>query len=151
MIRRTGVPLTRYWTVCPFVVCTDAGRKPQHLLLALSLVILLIAGCKHHENPSVPTQLIGTWGTEEPRYSELFLDITHDSVVFTTAEGGVETYWISKVESAGKGNTVMHVLYGERAGEHLDFKFYYQAKDGGILRFKNQIGIPWHRVKNLSD
>lgn len=81
----------------------------------------------------------------------MILEITQDSVVFTTAEGGVETYWISKIESAGKGNTVMHILYGERSGEHLNFNFYFETKDGGRLRFKNQIGIPWHRVENLLD
>lgn len=138
-------------TVCSHFKWTYAGRKPQRLLLALSLVVSVIVGCAGQDKQRVPTHLIGGWGTEDPRYKALLLEISQNTVVFTTAEGGVETYWISKVESAGKGNTVMYILHGEQSGMRLKFQFYYEARNGGRLRFRNQIGIPWHRVENLSD
>jgi hypothetical protein len=67
-------------------------------------------------------------------------------VIFSTAEGGLETYWISKIESSTQGKNPAHVIYGEKSGQQLKFQFYYEATGGGRLRFQNQLQIAWSKV-----
>lgn len=120
--------------------------RPRCWFFVFALASFLVAGCQRQELRSVPVDLIGVWKTHDPRYRDLFLEITDRSVIFSTAEGGLETYWISKIESSTQGKTSAHVIYGEQSGQDLKFQFYYDGGAGGRLRFKNQLQMAWSRV-----
>jgi hypothetical protein len=122
------------------------GKPICLFLLWAGLVTALLVGCEQRANRNVPPYLIGVWKTEHPRYQGLFLEITDLSVTFNTVEGGLETYWICRIESSDKGNTAAHVIYGQRYGEKLSFQFYYESTNGGRLHFKNQLEMSWSKV-----
>jgi hypothetical protein len=128
------------------------GRRSQKawLLWVFALAIFLISACERHANQSVPAHLIGIWKTDDPKYRNLFLEITDRSVIFSTVEGGLETYWIAKTESSAQGKTSAHIIHGERSGENLKFHLYYEAT-AGSLRFKNQLQMAWSKAAHGRD
>jgi hypothetical protein len=126
---------------------SSRGKRPNcWFFLAFALASFLLAGCERQEDPKVPVELIGVWKTNDPRYRDLFLEITERAVIFSTTEGGLETCWISKIESSNQGKTSAHVIHGARSGQHLKFQLYYEASAGGRLRFKNQLQMAWSKV-----
>jgi hypothetical protein len=123
-------------------------QSPVALALALAAAISFAAGCEHRGDPSVPDHLIGVWKTDHPKYRDLFFQITSSQVIFNTVEGGLETYRIAGTDSSAQGSTSAYTIYGERAGENLNFYLYYETGGGGRLRFKNQIGMAWSKAKD---
>jgi hypothetical protein len=96
----------------------------------------------------MPTELIGTWRTNHPKYAGLYFQIESDKFAFSTVEGTVKKYGISKyerVEEKVKRKGVSHVLYGKREGRDLKIVIYYEPASGGAIRFKNQERIFWAR------
>lgn len=98
----------------------------------------------------VPSELIGTWTTNNTKYKGLSFEITGSSITVWTAEGGNEIYAISKFEKVGRGNQLAYTFYGDRDGQQQQFAFFYLPTAGGELRFKNQIQIQWTKAPGPS-
>jgi len=116
----------------------------------LILVILVaLAGCNPKQEASMPTNLIGTWRTNHPKYAGLYFQIEKDKFAFSTAEGTVKSYALAKYERSEvtekKRKTIFHVLYGNRDGQELKITFRSEGAGSGAISFKNQANIIWIR------
>jgi len=119
-------------------------------ICSLILVILVaLAGCNPKKEASMPTDLIGTWRTNHPKYAGLYFKIEKGGFAFSTAEGTVKSYALAKYERSEavekKRKTIFHVLYGNRDGQELKVTLKYDAAGGGAISFKNQANIIWLR------
>ncbi len=124
---------------------TVANGMICSLLLALALLFL---GCDSKRAATLPSDLVGTWRTNHPKYQGLYFQLEKDRLAYSTASGSVENYEISKyekLESGRKSKRSSHVVYARRDGQELKLALEYEPIDGGILRFKNQPQIPWTR------
>ena len=124
--------------------------RSSSLILA---ILLLLVGCDSGKQSDIPAELVGTWRTQHPKYDGLYIQIDKDRFAFSTAEGTVENYQISKfekLESSRKSKRSTHVIYGRKDGQELKLTLDYEPIEGGIVRFKNQQKIPWFRDNNPS-
>lgn len=117
-------------------------------LLILGCFVSLVA-CNSKKNSTLPTEFIETWITNHPKYSGLYFKIEKDGFAFSTAEGTVKSYSLTKYEiseaTEKKRKTVFHVLHGNRDGQELKVTFRYEEAGGGAISFKNQANIIWIR------
>lgn len=110
---------------------------------AIILLILLIGyGCG--SQPTVPATLIGEWKTRSPDYAGRSLVITHDQIIFGVGEGEVDVKCIQRIDETREENHILYVIYYATPGEpEYRLTFYYEYRDGGVIRLKNQYKIEW--------
>jgi hypothetical protein len=125
--------------------------RPMLLLLNLlcaGVTLIVISGCDSGKPMPVPHELLGTWRTQDPRYSGLFFKIDPDNFSFSTVQGTVENYTIVNYEplaNSTENRVHTHVLYGSRDGQKLKVSLIYDSLDGGRFKFKNQDKTFWIR------
>jgi len=129
-----------------YLISTFASRTGGFLI---SVILFSIVGCDSKTNTTLPAELIGTWRTNHPKYSGLYLKIEKDGFAFSTAEGTVKSYALAKYERSEatekKRKTIFYALHGNRDGQELKVTFKYEAAGSGAISFKNQANIIWIR------
>ena len=83
--------------------------------LLRTFALAAAVGCSRE---AVPTELIGRWTTEDPRYAERSLEIGTETIAFG-AEGGMRVaYRAQGVERESDGSTgTLYHLYYDAAGD----------------------------------
>jgi hypothetical protein len=103
---------------------------------------MALAGC----GGALPSEVTGTWSTEDKRYEGRSLQITADTIVFVADE---ETKTVGSIRKVGMkeadGSTEVKITYVDKERESSTVELVYSPKDGGTLRFKNQPGAAWKR------
>ena len=91
------------------------AERPVKLALSFLPVFLLLTGCNHHSDASVPTELMGTWVAEE---------------VYTHG-GSFE----STVKIAPNGRYTCHVVHrnASNATHNVEIEGTFQVKDGVLI------------------
>jgi len=124
------------------------GSTQMNLKLVILILGILVAfGCQAEKQASLPDYLVGTWKTKDSKYAGLYFQIENDRIIFSKADGSVDSYTISRFENSGTDKIVSTLLYLDGEGQQLKFAFYYQPKDAGKIRFKHQIDILWTKEK----
>ena len=118
-------------------------------VFAVACVTLgVVAGCEQDAELEVlPTELVGTWRTEDPRYATRFFEIKDDQVLFQTGEGVIDftVHSIRRVTAVSDEIGLLYTLEYNVDGEEQTFGFYYDAPSG-VVTFRNQRGMEWRRV-----
>ncbi|NIM18923.1 MAG: hypothetical protein GTO42_02710 [Candidatus Latescibacteria bacterium] len=118
-------------------------------ILILFAVYVMSFGVDLERSKTAPQNVIGTWRTEAPKYADRYFEITENRIIFGTGGASFDSQKIRYVESITQGVTSYHAIYYGNLGENeYRFEFYYDPRDGGVIRFKNQIPIRWQRVVN---
>jgi hypothetical protein len=93
----------------------------------------------------MPTHLLGTWITDDRRYSDRYLKIEPDAIVFGT--GGVtgKRYVVTGFnrEYEDDGKLLLTVYFKNVDGTRMNREFYFNSEDKGHLIFKNQPKVRW--------
>jgi hypothetical protein len=101
-----------------FVVYTDPFRS---ICLALGLVLLLsLVGCAT-EPSDPPTEILGFWATDAPRYRGRYFEIRDDAIVFGTGEF-----------SAAHRHSLVGVETKSRPDGWSDCQIRYREPDGAV-------------------
>jgi hypothetical protein len=113
------------------------------------IFLVIILGCESKKIASVPDNLIGVWGTSDPKYADRTFEITRSDVIFQTGEGTFDTYSIASIEmEKNQGENPLYTInYKNKEGLKYKFIFSHDPKDGGLIKFKNQPEITWTKEK----
>ena len=118
-----------------------------------SIVVLTsISGflCFPKKHTRFPEGLIGTWTTSKQKYRDRFFELTQITVTYGIGNKKTNVYFISNTEKDVQDNTVLYTIkYHNSAGIQYSRSFYYDATNGGVIKFKNQKNILW--TKNEYD
>jgi hypothetical protein len=121
----------------------SAMMKSRRLVVAL-LVVAGFFGCRSKKAETLPGELIGIWTTSAPQYANSFFTIKEDSVIFGTEEGTAFAYSIDKMEVVRDTEHIVYTItYSSAEGEKFVWAFYYDPRNGGEIRFKNQAQVVW--------
>ncbi|MBP7146215.1 MAG: hypothetical protein KBD01_01635 [Acidobacteria bacterium] len=115
------------------------------VVLALALGA---AGCDRGPAVQAPLRLIGTWRTDDPRYSGRYLKIAQNRIVFGGELGLAESHLITGVGiEPAKGGTAYTLSYLSAGGDPYEFRLIYRTDKEGlaVLTFANQPGMRWLR------
>ncbi len=120
----------------------------RHAILPTLIVALLCAvGCGDTA-VVVPSELHGTWHTDEPRYAHAFLSIDATTVVFGTGEPQPPRYPIVGIESEFGPSGTLYTI-GYKTGEAVSrLGVIYEQRDGAALRLRNQPSFSWRRQRS---
>jgi hypothetical protein len=119
-------------------------QKKGLVSLLLILAISFVWHCGYER--SAPNELVGVWKTQDPKYTNRFLEIDTDTITFGTGEGTFETYTIKKIKKGHETKGMLYTVhYEDEAGNTYTFAFYYSPEMGGVLRLKNQKEIIWKK------
>lgn len=109
----------------------------------------MVAGCQPRTPSAVPTEFIGVWETANVQYADRFFKIAPTSITFGIGDGNVETYPIVAVEEVRERNAVFHTIsYRNQDGQESRLSFYYDPRDAGVIRFKQQRSIQWTKARS---
>ena len=114
----------------------------RKILIFLTLVSGLV-GCQTVRSEFVPEDLIGVWKTSHEKYSDRFLELKRDEIVFGQGGDKFALHTIVNVEKIHEDAGVLYTIsYVSGRGEaHTCSFFHDQARD--TIRFKNQEIIEW--------
>ena len=136
----------KYLRCCPRVPSYPNLRIK---LLYCFVMLVVLEACRSQPQASLPAELIGTWITDHPKYAGLYFQVSPGSFVFSTTEGTVDVYTLTKyepIESAvKKRKLITHVLHGTRPGQETKISLSYDPSGGGSIRLSNRANIVWTR------
>lgn len=119
----------------------------RHLLLVA--LTLLLPACRSRPAATLPAELIGTWGTDHPKYAGLYFQINPGSFAFSTPDGMVETYTLTGYDpvetNLRRNKQVKHLLGGTRPVQETEFALLYDPTGRGAIRFANRGPMVWLR------
>lgn len=123
--------------------------KSKYILLVLAIFTSSF-GCQLKGPPNVPAELQGVWKTTSPKYKDVSIELTNDSITILNKLYLEEMIVniISKIEKIQEEKQILYIIHHEnRKGLVYKFSFYYDpSKD--TMRFKNQKQIEWRKVKS---
>ena len=119
----------------------------RHALLVMAILVSTL-GCRAAQEPAaVPAEFHGRWTTRDARYADRAFELTTDTI--TLVQGGEVTtpLPVQKFERAQEGGAIAYVLtYRNLAEGTTDtLRFYYEPRDGGVIRLKSQRNIEWKK------
>ncbi len=128
--------------------------RSRHTLLLLAAA-LAITGCGVlQEEVTVPSELIGIWGTTDERYVGRTFEFTTGSVIFQTGDGPFDftAHPIQEISVEQVMNrTDYEVEYGTIEAGSFAFSFSYLPQDVGLIRFPNQPLMIWRPTESNPD
>lgn len=122
-----------------------AAWKFKFLFLAL---LLSFTSCGWFESDEFPTELLGRWVTDNPKYKGCYMIIETETIVFNTTENNLYKTAIEKIESATEfGRKVFHITYSDK--DNIEYMLSVIVLKGGKkarLQFYNQRDLEWNRM-----
>ncbi len=127
-------------------VKTFVKRKSSIDVWCLAAALLLFA-CA--ESEPFPKELIGTWVTDAPLYTDRFIEIDETWIVFGTGEVEPNTFFIKSFKSQLKNGSVLWVFKCELSpGEEFDISVVYNPDEAyEKLRMANNPWLGWYQVE----
>lgn len=105
--------------------------------------LVILAGCQG----ALPSQMIGTWSTQDHRYAGRSLQIGADTILFIADEDNKTPGSIRKVRTKDRDTSIwVKIEYVDNEQESQTAELVYLPEYGGSLSFKNQPGVVWRKV-----
>jgi hypothetical protein len=117
-------------------------RSYQYLLISLPLLLCL--ACSKVE---APTDLVGNWRTDDPRYQDKVLRLDGCCIVYGLGEDKdprPEQIVSVKTQSNGAGTTYMVESIGD-SKKHQKITLLYSPANGGELHIANLPKVLWKK------
>ncbi len=106
--------------------------------------LLLFIGCSGDTGSQVPDELIGSWRTNEEKYSDSYFEIQKDTLKFGSGEDFVSPHSITKIVLQNRGPNLNCVIFYNSEGNAYEWSLVYNSIDDTI-HFNNQPDIKWKR------
>ena len=115
------------------------------VVLGVAIACVTSPGCRRHDR-GVPAVLLGVWTSSSPGYSDRYIDIRPDMIIFGTGGTRSQGYRILGCERRETPDGPLYILEfkGVSAGPYRR-PLYYISEGGGRLKFKNQPAVTWVR------
>lgn len=120
--------------------------QKRRLIAAIITLIIFISHCGDKRIAS--EDIIGIWKTSAPKYADRSFEITKERIIFGIGEGNFEIYFIKKIhvkQFPRDRNSLYTIIYEDDEGGDYTFAFYYDNKNGSVIRLKNQREIEWKK------
>jgi hypothetical protein len=120
--------------------------KVKRILTVLIFLPVSFFGFQCGKSLTVPDDLIGVWGTSDPKYTDRTFEITRNAVIFQIDGGNFNTYPIKKIEvesASQQGGDLYIIHYKILEGKLYKFSFYYNQTGKGEIIYKNQPEMVW--------
>lgn len=124
----------------------------KKILLALAVVTLLavVAGrlfFRHSPDlKTTPPELVGTWTTDHPGYSDRYVELKPDTIIFGTGGTSFVLYTILGVDRDPSAAIDGYTVYFRDAGGNRFQKDIVLRQEGPTFYFKNQADVIWTRL-----
>ena len=119
-------------------------RKKPLVLLAVLSVITVNCG----KITTASNELIGIWKASDLRYSGACFEINRKTINFQTKDGDSASYKIIKIKKdllKDREWVLYTIFYRGQDFQKVEFPFYFQKTDRGMIRFKNQPSLVWKK------
>ncbi len=131
----------------------EEGRRPAtRMILIWTAVVVILAVAlgawfsrEDTGSKTVPPQLVGTWTTAHPEYSDRYLVLTSDSITFGTGGTSTVRYSIIGVAVDGNDDNKYFVVHFRGAGGAKFRREIVLGDSGKKLHFKSQPSVVWTR------
>lgn len=130
--------------LAPRVTFGSLGRA----FVIACVTLVAVAGCEDEAEIEVfPTELVGTWRTQDPRYATRFFEISDDQVLFQTGEGVIDftVHTIQRATAVRDEIGLLYTIEYDVDGDDQTFGFYFDPQSG-VLKLRNQPAMEWRRV-----
>ncbi len=136
--------------------------SPQHQVLppvlalilefvAFACIPLLLMGYLLLSNStpsSASASLNGLWKTKASGYTDRFLEIRDNVIMFGTGGDTLESYVIKAVETEPDDSKTLYTIsYLDKNMNTFHLAFYYEARRKPLITFKYQDHLTWTRVQ----
>lgn len=92
---------------------------------------------------NVPHELVGTWTTTAPQYSNRTFEIDVKTVDFGMGKAGTSTGFITDIRSTRDGSGTLYTIWYRLDGSSNQVSFHYNEKGDHTIRFLHQEQIAW--------
>lgn len=119
--------------------------KSRRTFLAL-VFLVTIFGCQSGSENAIPDVLLGVWKTSEPKYADRFFELKKDEIIFGIGGDEANTYRVASVEKTHDEEGLLYnIFYLNPEGQQYTFSIYFDPRNQGVIRFKNQKQFIWMR------
>src|SRR5574337_982618 len=103
-------------------------------------ILAFFPGCQSQEKVVIPPELVGVWKTADAKYKDRHFEFRPGTLTLGIGDGNSEKYPIRSItKSQDDRGTLYAVSYMHSAEDVEDvLAFYYDPREGGVIRFKNQ-------------
>lgn len=116
------------------------------LLLLLTALMVLPAGCGKRRIKETPIELIGVWGTSYERYAGAYMEFTTEYLILGTVENTTVNYLLAGfVLDEKDARTEIKIYYEDADGYELSMELVYTGDDGGTLIDMHQPSLVWKK------
>ena len=120
----------------------------KQIVFLLIFFCLLMVNCE--TTTLFPTELIGTWVTEDAPYEDRYIKINEAQFIFGTGPGEPNVFFIDKIQKKDLKEVVEWTFYCHNmGGAPFDIVVFYKSgTDGGQIKLRNKEQIQWVKRKN---
>ena len=130
-------------------------RRPatRMILIGTAVVVILAVALgawlsrEDTGSKTVPPQLVGTWTSAHPDYSDRYLVLTSDSITFGTGGTSAVRYSIIGVAAEENDDNEYFVVHFRDGGGTRYQREVVLGDSGKSLHFRSQPGVVWTRFK----
>ena len=113
------------------------------IFIAASFCVILVLRLPWPSSRNIPSELIGTWRTSDPKYADRFIEIDRASVSFGTGEATLMNAFVTKVKVFREaGHTIYTISYANK-GETGQCSFYFSDEGENAIYLENHPAIAW--------
>ena len=131
---------------------TQPGIRHINRIVWLAFFLALIStNCVKIKSAS--EDLIGVWKASNIRYSDTYFEIEKESITFRTKEGDRNSYTIIEIKKEQMKDKVWvlyTIFYRDQDLQKVEFPFYFQTTDRGVIKFKNQPHLVWKKENGIT-
>jgi len=121
--------------------------------IVIPAVIIAVAIYMFHskKNRDIPVNLTGKWTTSASGYQDRFIELTKETLVYGLGGDKKDVYLISSIKKGLEGNNILYTInFKNTDGLKFSRSFYYHPEHGGIIQFRHQEHIEWHKEKDVT-
>jgi len=110
-------------------------------------IVAFMIGCHYGGTSELPPELIGSWRTSNPKYTDRLLILTDGEIHFGIGKGRVDKHVITKIKASelGHQSTKYVIDYQNQDEDDLVFTFTYNSAHNGSIMIAHQEGI-WRKA-----
>jgi protein-tyrosine phosphatase len=127
-------------------------KKYIHGIWLVLFLVITTSGCGGSKTAS--EDMLGTWKPTNIQYAGTSFKIEKKAITFHTKEGDSNSYAIKKVKKEQLQDPEwlqVTIFYNENNSQKVEFPFYFQKKDNGLIRFKNQPDLIWKNMNSKTN
>jgi hypothetical protein len=121
----------------------------KHMISPAILIAMTAICCSKITTAS--DELTGIWASSDIRYENTYFEIKKREITFGTKNGDSDSYTILEIKKKPMqdDNWVQYtIFYQNRDLQKVEFPFYFQSSDRGVIRFMNQSSLVWKKEKD---